>query len=128
MIGKWRRSFLLINYTDAFFDKSGVSFNDSNKRTLKLITADGYYTNAALLLSDQCEHSIKCAVYDGIGKTTFQSRKEFSGSVLKQMDDAYAYISLSNKFRSTFEGLRRVEAPDYPEYAIREALSCLLSA
>jgi len=113
---------LTFSYAEGYFQKCGLSFTASNKRTLKLITPDGYYTNAAMLLSDQCEHSIKCAIYDGVGKTTFQSRKEFEGSILKQMEDAYEFISLSNKVRSDFEGLRRVDAHDYPSYAIREAL------
>ena len=113
---------LTFEYAEEYFEKCGVSFTDANKRSLKLITADGYYTNAAMLLSDQCEHSIKCAIYDGVGKTTFQTRKEFYGSILKQMDEAYEFIALNNKVRSTFEGLRRVDAADYPEYAIREAL------
>jgi len=91
-------------------------------RNLRLIDEDGYYTNAALLLSDQCEHSIKCAVYEGIGKTKFKARKEFFGSVLKQMEEAFEYISLNNNQNSTFDGLKRVDHPDYPSYAIREAL------
>lgn len=99
-----------------------MSFNESNKRTLRLIDADGYYTNAALLLSDQCEHTIKCAVYEGVGKTAFKTRKEFSGSVLKQMDEAYEFISLNNNLNTTIEGLKRVDHPDYPPYALREAL------
>ncbi len=54
---------LTFEYAAKYFADNHVSFNENNKRTLHLIDADGYYTNAALLLSDQCEHSIKCAVY-----------------------------------------------------------------
>ena len=64
-------------------------------------------TQCALLLSDQCEHTIKCAVYEGVGKTAFKTRKEFSGSVLKQMDEAYEFISLNNNLNTTIEGLKR---------------------
>lgn len=113
---------LTFNYAENFFSESGVAFGTEQKRTLGLIDADGYYTNAALLISDQCEHSIKCAVYDGTGKTTFKTRKEYNGSILKQMNEAYEYISLSNNLNSTFDGLKRVEHPDYPEFAVREAL------
>jgi ATP-dependent DNA helicase RecG len=38
------------------------------------------------------------------------------------MNEAYEYISLSNNLNSTFDGLKRVEHPDYPEFAVREAL------
>ncbi len=113
---------LTFHFAEGFFEKRTIAFGKNNQRSMQLITGDGYYTNAAWLLSDQCEHSIKCAVYDGVGKTVFQSRKEFFGSVLKQADEAYEFISLNNKLRSTFKGLLRVDTRDYPEYAIREAL------
>lgn len=113
---------LTFEYAAKYFTDSHVSFNENNKRTLHLIDADGYYTNAALLLSDQCEHSIKCAVYEGTGKTNFKTRKEFTGSILRQMDEAYDFISLNNNLNSIIEGLKRVDKPDYPPYAIREAL------
>lgn len=113
---------LTFDYAEKFFSDSGVAFGEQQKRTLGLIDVDGYYTNAALLLSDQCEHSIKCAVYDGTGKTSFKMRKEYNGSILKQMNEAYEYIGLNNNLNSTFDGLKRVEHPDYPEFAVREAL------
>ncbi len=113
---------LTFSYAEKFFSESGVLFGEQQKRTLGLIDTDGYYTNAALLLSDQCEHSIKCAIYDGIGKTNFKMRKEYYGSILKQMNAAYEYISLSNNLNSSFDGLKRIENPDYPEFALREAL------
>jgi ATP-dependent DNA helicase RecG len=113
---------LSFDYTRKYFENVGVSFTESNMRSLCLIDRDGYYTNAALVLSDRCEHSIKCAVYDGACKTKFKARKEFFGSILKQMDDAYEYISLNNSQNSTFDGLKRVDHPDYPPDAIREAL------
>lgn len=113
---------LTFNYAENFFSESSVAFGAEQKRTLGLVDTDGYYTNAALLISDQCEHSIKCAVYDGVGKTQFKMRKEYNGSILKQMNEAYEYISLNNNLNSTFDGLKRVEHPDYPEFAVREAL------
>ena len=109
-------------YTDDFFSRNDILFGEQQKRTLGLIDSDGYYTNTAFLLSDQCEHSIKCAVFEGEGKTRFKTRKEFSGSVLKQMDEAYDFISINNNLNTTFDGLQRVEHPDYPEFALREAL------
>lgn len=113
---------LTFDYAQKFFTESGVAFGEQQKRTLGLIDMDGYYTNAALLLSDQCEHSIKCAVYDGTGKTHFKMRKEYCGSILKQMDETYEYINLNNNLNSTFDGLKRIEHPDYPDFALREAL------
>lgn len=113
---------LTFEYAKNYFQKRKISFEIENMRTLNLIDADGYYTNSALLLSDQCEHSIKCAVFEGEGKTYFKTRKEFYGSVLKQLEDAYEYISLQNNVHVDFEELERIESYDYPEYALREAL------
>jgi ATP-dependent DNA helicase RecG len=113
---------LTFAYADECFKQRKIGFDEINKRTLKLITPDGYYTNAALLLSDQCEHSIKCAVYHGSGQTNFQDRKEFSGSILRQIDEAFTYLSLNNHLRSTFQGLYRNDRSDYPDNALREAL------
>lgn len=113
---------LTFEYTNAFFEKRGISFTEENKRSLGLLDGDGYYTNAALLLSDQCEHTVKCAVFQGSNKMHFKAREEFGGSVLKQVDDVYRYISLLNNRSVDFDGLYRVESLDYPEYAVREAL------
>jgi ATP-dependent DNA helicase RecG len=113
---------LTFDYTQKYFKENNLTFNESNKRTLGLIDLDGYYTNVALLLSEQCEHSIKCAVYEGCGKTHFKARKAFYGSILKQMDEAYEFLTLNNNLNSTFDKLKRIDHPDYPPYALREAL------
>lgn len=47
-------------------------------------------------------------MYDGNTKLEFRDRKEFSGSILKQLDEAYEYISLQNKVESNFKGLNRL--------------------
>ena len=109
-------------YAENYFKENDIGFTDGNKRSLGLTDADGYYTNAALLLSDQCSHSIRCAVYEGLGKTKFKARKEFFGSILKQMNEAYEYMEMNNNLNSIFDGLKRVDRPDYPEYALRESL------
>jgi len=113
---------LSFHYAENYFANRNISFQDENKRTLGLIDSDGFYTNVALLLSEQCEHSIKCAVFEGTGKLNFKTRKEFFGSILKQLEDAYEYISLQNNVHADFVGLERIESYDYPEYALREAL------
>lgn len=109
-------------YAEKIFQERQVAFDEAHKRTLGLLDADGYCTNAALLLSDQCGHIIRCAVYEGTGKSKFKTRKEFSGSILKQLDDTFSFLSLNNNLRSTFDGLRRIDYADYPEEALREAL------
>jgi ATP-dependent DNA helicase RecG len=75
-----------------------------------------------MLLSDQCTYSIKAAIFQGSTRECFKDRKEFTGSVLKQIDDALAYLHVYNKVPSTFEGAYRVDHPDYPDVALREAV------
>ena len=107
---------------ESFFTQLSLKFGTEQQRTLGLITEDGYYTNLGLLFSDQCEHTIKCARYLGNDKLEFQDRKEFSGSILTQVEAAYEYLNLNNAKAAHFEGLQRVETESYPSYALREAL------
>ena len=74
-------------------------------RTLKLIGEDGLYTNLALLLSDQCETTTKVALFQGKDKELFRDRREFKGSILKQLEDVYQFIDFVNKTKATFSGL-----------------------
>lgn len=91
-------------------------------KTLKLIGEDGLYTNLAYILSDQCESMIKVALFQGTDKAVFRDRKEFTGSILRQLEEVYHYIDLANKTKANFAGLERIDVRDYPEEAIREAL------
>lgn len=45
------------------FQQRELKLDEAQLRTLKLIGDDGLYTNLALLLSEQCEHSLKVAVF-----------------------------------------------------------------
>ena len=108
--------------TEREFEKRNVKFGKSQMRTLGIADSGEQFTNLALLLSDQCAHTIKVAVFNGITKGEFKTRKEFGGSVLQQLRDCYDFISLNNNLPATFSGLDRIEHYDYPDAAIREAL------
>ncbi|MCK5848938.1 MAG: putative DNA binding domain-containing protein [Caldisericia bacterium] len=113
-----------LTFTEAAqeFLKRRVSFGINQYTALKIVNSDGLYTNLGLLLSDQCVHSIKMAVFDGISKSTFIDRREFNGSLLRQMNETYDYISQHNKIKAEFSGLVRIDQRDYPEEALREVL------
>lgn len=113
---------LTFNEADDVFDMKRVSFGESQKRSLGLIGEDGTYTNLALLLSDQCTHTVKIAVFEGEQKTVFKDRREFTGSLLEQLDGAYQFIDQFNHTHAHTEGLYRVDKRSYPTEAIREAL------
>lgn len=106
----------------AFFRKRKVAFGKTQMRTLHLIGDDDTYTNLAFLLSDQCSHTLKLAVFEGSKKTVFKDRQELTGSLLEQLEEAFAYIERYNRTRAEFSGLDRVDLRDYPPEAVREAL------
>lgn len=108
---------------DAEFDKVGLPFGEAQKRSLGLIGRDGCYTNLALLLSDQCEHKIKFAVFEGTEKEIFRDRHEFSGSLFRQLEDLLRKIDSYNRLSSPkLDGVKRQDVRDYPDEAIREAV------
>lgn len=104
------------------FKQERLEFGTTQQRTLHLLNETSIYTNLALLLSEQCPHTIKLAVFNGRTKGNFQDRKECSGSLFSQLEEAFSYISLFNKTKATITGLYRQENQDYPAEAIREAL------
>ena len=117
---------LTFEATEKEFQFRKVEFGPQQMRTLKLVDNDGLYSNLALLLSDQNPHTIKVAVFQGTKQMIFKDRREFGGSLMKQMNDVYEYIDFRNQTRATIEKLSRIDVRDYPVIAVREALLNLL--
>ena len=113
---------LTFEATKKEFDLRNLEFGPKQMQTLKLIDQDGLYTNLGLLLSDQCVHTIKVAIFQGTDQMVFKDRREFGGSLLRQMNEVYDYVDIHNQTRATIQKLLRVDVRDYPEVAIREAL------
>lgn len=113
---------LTFNAAKEAFKQYGVAFGREKYRALGIVQADGLYTNLGLLLSDQCMHTIKIAVFGDADKTSFRDHRELKGSIFTQLNDAFDYLQLCNKTKAVFRGLERIEAPDYPQDALREAL------
>ena len=104
------------------FEKQNIPFDAAKMQTLGMISADGIYSNVALLLSDQCPSTIKAATFSGEDKGSFQDRREFDGSLFQQMEELYSYLDMRNQTKATFDGLYRIDTRDYPEDALRETL------
>lgn len=113
---------LTFEATKKEFEKRNVVFGQPQMQTLKIVSADGIYTNLGLLLSEQCLHTIKAAVFEGIDQNVFKDRREFSGSLMQQLNEVYDYIDFHNQTHATFRKLLRIDTRDYPEVAVREAL------
>ena len=103
------------------FRKYKRDFSDEKYLNLGIVDKNGLFTNLGLILSDQCPHTTKIAVFADDDNTVFRDKKEFKGSILKQLIDGYDYLSLCNPTSSTYAGLERIDKSDYPEFAIREA-------
>lgn len=112
---------LTFKSTSKIFHDSGLDFGDSQMRSMGLMKGEEY-TNLAYILSDQCEHGIKLAVFDDWSKGTFRDRTETQGSALEQAEKAYSFVEKHNPRRTEINGLRRVDSRAYPEPAVREAL------
>lgn len=110
---------LTFSYLEMAFSRAKIELK---AKTLGLVNSDGQCTNLALLLSDQCPFSIKAAVFDGDDKSRFIDRKEFDGSLLKQADDAYNYLTLNNKNHGEYKGILREDKSDYNDLVLREGL------
>lgn len=114
---------LTFEATQRAFKLYGVEWGAEKYRSLGITQKkDGIYTNLALLLSDQCAHTTKIAVFSDDACTVFRDSKEFTGSIFKQFEDAVNYLALCNKTSSVIKGVIRTDKQDYPEEAIREAL------
>ena len=104
------------------FEVRKVPFGLPQMQTLKITSPDGLYTNLGLLLSEQCPYTVKTAVFEGTDQGVFKDRREFSGSLMRQLNEAYEYIDFHNRTHASFQKLLRVDIRDYPEIAVREAL------
>lgn len=113
---------LTFKSAEKYFEEKEIPFSDNKKRTLGLINDEGFYTNLALLLSEECTHSIKCAIFEGETKEVFKDRKEFTGSVFNQIEEVLSYLNVYNKIHTVISGKERIERRDYPEQAVREAV------
>ena len=113
---------LTFTKTGAVFHHKGLKFQKAQFITLGITNKEGLFTNLGLLLSDQCPFSIKAAAFQGTDQSQFKDRREFTGPLLTQLEDCYAYIQLNNQTSAEFHGLYRQDSKSYPDEALREAL------
>lgn len=107
----------------AFFAEKGIFFDLPQMKALKVINSDGLYTVLGRLISDQCEHTIKIVVFKDSEKSSILERAEFSGSLLKQLQDASVYLNAKNLLRSGPDEFEFEDLRDYPPSAVQEGLT-----
>jgi len=112
---------LTFDYAGKIFAEKDIKFGYQQKQSLGLIRPDGRYTNLALVLSDQCPYTTKAAIFEGTNKEIFKDRKEFTGSLFRQIEEVLAYLHVYNRVHGKIEGIYRNDYADYPDVALREA-------
>lgn len=75
------------------FEDAGIPLNDENLWDLGLHTDEGAYTNAALLLSDQCPFITRCIRFEDNTKNTIISKTTIRGSLLRQIREAETFLT-----------------------------------
>ena len=85
---------LTFEYVTSKLKEKGIDFN---LHGLSLLNIEGKYNNAALLLSDQNPTISKFAMFQGKDVSVFLDKKEFKGSIVKQLEELLYYTNLSNK-------------------------------
>lgn len=90
---------------------AGVEWSEQKLRDMHVTSGErNMYTNLALLVSDQCPFSVKCAAFDSEIKTHIVERSEFRGSVLSQLDGTMQFLNA------------HCPQDDWPHDALQEAL------
>lgn len=114
---------LTFNSIKEIFTMNNIEFSETKYKVLGItLPRENIYSNLGLIVSDQCLHTIKIAVFSDDERTNILDRKEFAGSIFKQMEKSFDYLVLCNKKKEQINGLERIEKFDYPIEALREAL------
>ncbi len=107
---------------ESCFNMHQSALTPERMRALGLKGKNGKYSNLALLLSDQCIHTIKLTVFQGTGTGILQEYTELHGSLLTQLNEAYSILDRLNQKQMIFSGLIQNEQRSYPMDALREGL------
>ena len=105
------------------FEERKKDFNNFKMLTSGFVNQEGKYTNLAFIFSDQYNISTKVAVYQGLTREIFKVKKEFDGSIIKQISNVIEYSYICNETRVVIDGNpQRKEYQSYSPVALREAI------
>lgn len=111
-------------------EEQKVSIKDVGRQQLcswgVLLEKDGklYPTNAYAILTgcDVLHVAIQCGVFKGTTKEIFVDRREYTGTIWEQIDQAYQFVLRNIHMGATFEGIYRQDVYEIPPDAIRELI------
>ena len=111
---------------NARFSAEGKPLTEEKLKNLKLIQEEQgtlYPTQGLMILLGRHPHVVtKCARFKGTDMSLFLDRKEYSGELFSQLEQAEAFIKNHINLRGEIKGLQRTDTFEIPEAALREAL------
>jgi len=97
-------------------------------KNLDCISGNNRLTNAGVLFFTKSteflilQATVVCVLYKGTVKLNILDKKDFSGDIIKNIEDAVLFIKRHTNLEYKIEKLQREEIPDIPEPALREAV------
>jgi len=81
-------------------------------------------TNAFLLLTNNIfpQAKIQCAVFKGTSRNMFIDKREYTGTLQEQIEEAYQFVLRNINLNATVTGMYRVEKYELPIEGIRELI------
>jgi len=95
---------------------------------LDCVSENGQMTNAGVLFFSKSteflllQATVTCVLYKGIEKIHVLDRKDFSGNIIDNIENAVMFVLRHTNLEYKIEKLRREEIPEIPEVALREAV------
>lgn len=109
------------------FAAKGKPVDEEKLKNLKLVRQEQghlFPTQGLLILLGQFPHvTTKCARFKGTDMSLFLDRKEYTGDLFSQLEQAEAFIKNHINLRGEIKGLQRTDTYELPEAALREALT-----
>ncbi|MDO4272876.1 MAG: ATP-binding protein [Eubacteriales bacterium] len=95
-----------------------------NWKVLKMTEGELLATNAFVLLTSEYFRfsKIQCALFKGVDRDIFIDKKEYSGPLYEQIENAYQFVLRHINLGASIEGIVRKESYELPTGAIREMI------
>ena len=110
-------------------EEQKASIKDVGRQQLRswgiLIERDGkdYPSNAFAILTGNGLHvATQCGVFKGTTKAVFVDRKEYTGPLWEQIDEAFHFVLRNIQLGATFVGIYRQDVYEIPPDSIRELI------
>lgn len=114
---------LVAEKISAFLQRAGLPADAPASALDKLgLLRQGQPINAAKLFFAPAPVELRCATFAGTSSATILDRHDFTGDVLTLLQDAERYILQNIHIGMRLDGLYRVDVPEIPLRAVREAL------